>query len=379
MVETLGSFCGPLIFAALVAFAIDLSANPMTRGVLFGMIGDYVLVNAFALWTSRRLTSQNLEPTPLAPVAIARSASLVWLVLLVSLLAPGCGHRQHLDDVVLRHGDRDRDAHVLLPEGGVAGQPLLLLLHGGGGTGKSFARHLRDQTQRLLTERRWVIAFPDGIGRSWNDGRVDLAATAHREGVDDVGYLRALALDLVRKYGLNVDHVYVAGISNGGFMAQRLACEAADVFAGVASVTAQMSVDLAATCKPARPIAVALLNGSADPLVPYAGGEVTVFGKARGKIWSTDATIAFWRDHNGCADEPIERDHTPADAADSTRAHSQLWRGCRGASVGLVRVEGGGHAWPGAGQVLPRALVGQASGALDALAWIAEFWAPEAR
>jgi len=150
---------------------------------------------------------------------------------------------------------------------------LLLLLHGGAGSGDRLARHLRAQVDRLLRARGWVVAFPDGVGHSWNDGRHDVDATAHREGVDDVGYLRALARDLVRRLQLDPTRVYVAGISNGGFMAQRLACEASDTFAGAVAVTAQLSVDLAATCRPARPIAVAWINGTGDPIVPYQGGR----------------------------------------------------------------------------------------------------------
>jgi len=101
---------------------------------------------------------------------------------------------------------------------------------------------------------------------------------------------------------------------------------------------------------------------------------VTLFGKSRGAIWSTEATVAFWRERNGCEGAPTQVVHTPPDRDDSTRAHGSIWRGCRGAPVGLVRVEGGGHAWPGVGQQLPVALVGRASASLDALAWIAAFF-----
>ncbi len=308
-----------------------------------------------------------------------RAALGTALATAVLLLGTACAPKLNLREVELRHGGRDREALLLLPDGDVEGKPLLLLLHGGGGSAAGLARHLRGQAKRLSRNAGWAIAFADGIGRSWNDGRVDVDAEAHRQGVDDVGALRALVLQIAQRHGLDRGRIYVAGISNGGFMAQRLACEAADVFAAAVSVTAQMSVDLAPKCQPSRPIAVALINGTLDPIVPYGGGQVTLFGKPRGAIWSTDDTIAFWRRHNGCEGDPVEVATSPVDGADPTRGHSRVWRTCRGAAVGLVRVEGGGHTWPGAGPALPEAIVGKTSSAFDVLSWMEAFVAPPAQ
>jgi polyhydroxybutyrate depolymerase len=294
------------------------------------------------------------------------------------LLLAGCGGMRGAQTLELRHEARLRSAHVLLGEGGGKGGPLLLLLHGGAGSGEGLARHLRELLPKVVA-RGWSVALPDGVGRSWNDGRADTDAEAIRLGVDDVGFLRALVQRLVAAHGFDPRRVYVAGISNGGFMAQRLACEAADVFAGAASVTATRSVDLAARCTPSRPIAVALLNGTDDPIVPYDGGAVRLFGKTRGAITSTEATLAFWRAHNGCSEAHEQRQHRPADVQDPTSATSSVWRSCTGAPVGLVRVLAGGHAWPGAPQYLPQSIIGRASGALDGLGWIVDFFEAAAR
>ncbi len=316
-----------------------------------------------------------IEARRLAARGRSFGAGVGWAAI---LLAASCGHRLELREVGLRHGGRDREALLMLPSGDPAGRPLLLLLHGGGGSAAGLARQLAGQARRLVSERGWAIAFADGVGRSWNDGRRDVDAEAHREAVDDVSALRALVLQIAERHRLDRGRLYVAGMSNGGFMAQRLACEASDVFAAAVSVTAQMSVDLAARCAPTRPVAVALINGTDDPIVPYGGGHVSLFGKSRGAIWSTNDTIALWRRHNGCDGEPVEATATPGDPTDATRGHSRVWRTCRGAAVGLVRVEGGGHTWPSAASALPTALVGKTSGAIDVLAWIGEFVAPTA-
>ena len=158
-------------------------------------------------------------------------------------------------------------------------------------------------------------------------------------------------------------------------MAQRLACEAAEIFLGVVSVTAQMPADLGPGCKPSRPISVWLVNGTADPLVPYNGGHVRAFGRARGAIWSTEATMNFWARTNGCVGQTLQRPWPDTDPADGTFPRELVVMGCPRVRVGVVRVVNGGHTWPGASQYLPVGIVGPVSRDFDATAEIWRFFA----
>jgi polyhydroxybutyrate depolymerase len=275
----------------------------------------------------------------------------------------------------LAHGGAERGYHLAVPESARAragAAPLVVLLHGGGGTAAQILRHTR--FAELAASEGFVLVAPQGENRSWNDGRVYSASRESR--ADDVGFIRAVLADLARQgVAFDRDRVFATGISNGGFMSQRLACEAADAFLGIVSVTAQMSADLGPGCKPARPISVWMINGTADPLVPYEGGQVRAFGRARGTIWSTEATMNFWARANGCVGQILQRPWPDADPGDGTTVRELLVMGCPRVRVGVVRVVGGGHTWPGASQYLPPRLVGVVSRDFDATAAIWRFFA----
>jgi polyhydroxybutyrate depolymerase len=228
--------------------------------------------------------------------------------------------------------------------------------------------------------RGWVVAFPDGIANGWNDGRVPVSKRdAERSRVDDVGFLAAVIADLDTRDGIDRKRVYATGISNGGFMCQRLAIELGDQLAAVASVTATLPKVHEPTT-PTSAVAVMLVNGTADPLVPYEGGQVQLFGAQRGEILSTDATVSWWLRHDGCTASPTEHALPDRDPEDDTTVTVSTVEGCQsGSAVVRYRVEGGGHTWPGGKQYLPEAVIGRVSRDFDATRAIFDFFAEHER
>ena len=102
-----------------------------------------------------------------------------------------------------------------------------------------------------------------------------------------------------------------------------------------------------------------VINGTKDPLVPYDGGTVQILGAKRGSIISTDAIIENWVTFNGCASAPQTASWADTDPKDGCRVHASTWTGGReGTEVVLLRIEGGGHTWPGGQQYLPKAVIG---------------------
>ena len=190
-----------------------------------------------------------------------------------------------------------------------------------------------------------------------------------------MAYIRAIIDYLQISENIDPARVYATGISNGGFMSYRLACELSDKIAGVAPVTANLSVDLEAFCAPSQPVKMLIINGTDDPLVPYDGGEVSLPGGiGRGEIRSTDETLAFWAAHNGCSGDPVVVDEPKRAWLDRTRLQSTTLVGCD-APVKLLAVINGGHTWPGGFQYLPVGLVGRTSRDIDASQVIWEFFA----
>lgn len=295
---------------------------------------------------------------------------------------PGGGDRNTSHDLV--HDGQERRFHLHVPPDFDPGRdrpwPLVLALHGGGGRGVGFDRNTSDGTFLAQADRLgFVVALPEGVDKGWNDGRTD-AAVASRTRHDDVGFLQVLIDTLIASHGVDPGRVYATGISNGGIMSFRLACELSERVAAIAAVTASMPLHLSA-CAPSRPVSVLVINGSEDPLVPYEGGAIRLrfFGsgaRSRGEVISTDASIAFWVERNGCSAAARVTALEDGDPDDGTRVVVERYQGCAGGSeVALYRVEGGGHTWPGGRQYLPERLVGRVSRDVDASRIILEFFA----
>lgn len=262
-------------------------------------------------------------------------------------------------------GGRERTLYIYAPAGKHAAMPLVFVLHGGGGVGAGMEWLTKRGFNRLADHDGAVIVYPDGIGKSWNDGRSDTSAASAQEHIDDIGWFRALPHELSGQYDIDRHRVYVTGISNGGLMSYRIACDAADMFAAAAPVAASMSLDLAPVCKPARPISIAILNGTDDPIMPWGGGPVKVLWLRRGNVLSTAATLARWTELDHCSAvhaEPVV-DSVPDDGTALARQSAQ----CAGASeVDLFEIRGGGHTWPAGEPYLGERFVGRVSRELDA-------------
>jgi len=182
---------------------------------------------------------------------------------------------------------------------------------------------------------------------------------AWKEDIDDVGFITAIVDELNQKYKIDATRIFTTGMSNGGFMSSRLLCDRADIFRGGAILTASLSKDYLPKCNPEKPVAVMVMNGTDDPLVPYDSGPVKVFRKTRGEIVSTDDYVAFWKAKNDCEVKQDKID-LPNTADDGTTVSVTKYSDCKekGALV-LYTVNCGGHTWPGGKQYLGKGLIGK--------------------
>lgn len=114
----------------------------------------------------------------------------------------------------------------------------------------------------------FITVYPQGVSNSWNAGS---CCAGNRD--DSVGFVRAVVADAAEKSCVDARRVYATGMSNGGMLAFRLACEASDVFAAVAPVAADLRV---AQCTPEQPVALIAFNGTSDTAVPFRGAVRSV-------------------------------------------------------------------------------------------------------
>ena len=273
------------------------------------------------------------------------------------------------ETVRIKHGARARRYHLHVPAHAQnhPGLPVLVVLHGGGGNGAQ----VRATTgfDKLGVQSGFIVAFPDGTGLlpkkllTWNSGGIDVYASRNK--VDDVAFLKSVVVDIQKKVPVNSDRIYVVGHSNGGMMCHRLAREAADVFDGIAVVAGAMNfLDVDA----ATPIATLLIHGTNDQRVLIAGGE-TVQGRKKRVDASLQDAVDYYILRNELVAYPTTQAKNGAKVAQYTRGKnsknpSPLW---------VVKLEGGGHAWPGAKRRTP--LLGDAPHEWSATRGIVGFFA----
>jgi len=274
--------------------------------------------------------------------------------------------------------------HVPLSHDKTKPVPLVVALHGGGGTAEGMVKLTLDGFNKLSDQEGFVVVYPDGIGKNWNDGRSEEETKyrAHKEKVDDTGFISALIDYFIKVYDINPKSVYVTGISNGAIMSYRLACELSDKIAAIAPVDGNMSQNFLPKCSPSKPISVLVINNVKDPLVPWNGGDITgPFGlKKLGKVLSVSQTIEYWVKHNECSPSPSITEEPDKDPEDGTRVRREEYSGGKdGTEVILYAIEGGGHTWPGGYQYLPARIIGKTSKDIDANEVIWNFFKKHSR
>jgi polyhydroxybutyrate depolymerase len=263
----------------------------------------------------------------------------VLLGLLLGMLSAGSAEELRIDTrdgprtAILRPGPRNR-------------APTIIVLHGA-----LISAEYTEQWygfSEAAQRHGFAAVFPRGLGLLWNDGRKAVWGS----GADDAGFLKSLARGLVSSGTADPERLYLVGVSNGGMMALRMLCETPDPFAGIATIIASMPETVGAACRSRPPMSVIMFNGTADPVIPYRGGEVG-FSGSQDRVWSVERTAVFLAARNGCTtgSKAVVSGHA---APGTIRVVKLDWTRCSSErGVTLYRVEGGGHQVFGSTNFLP--------------------------
>jgi polyhydroxybutyrate depolymerase len=259
----------------------------------------------------------------------------------------------------LEVGGRDRSFSFYLPRSVERHPALLLVLHGSTMDGADM-RHLTACGFDVIADREgFIVVYPNGYENHWNDCRVAGDYEAKRLGIDDVSFLRALVDGFVQQHGVARERVFAMGVSNGGQMAFRLALEVPNLVRGIAAIAASLPTTENQACVPlGRPVAVMVINGTADPLNPFEGGKVALYGLlySRGMVQSTMATMRYWARLAGYSGAPSPEFLPDRDPGDGTIARRWAWSAENRPDVVLIEVQNGGHTIPLPQTAVPRIL-----------------------
>jgi polyhydroxybutyrate depolymerase len=242
----------------------------------------------------------------------------------------------------LRIGGRPRSFAIRLPPAADGPIPLVIVLHGNTPDGGGWLMRQWTTFDKQADVRGFAVAYPDGHGGCWADGRG--VTTADEAGVDDVGFLASLIDWSAERYGTFSDRVVVAGLSNGAFMAHRMALEASAQVAVLAAVAGGLPAALREV-PPAHAVSAMLIHGTADTISPIGGGysrHLGPHGERRGRTLSLAETASFWRTVDRCPPGPWPTNTTEFSSRNTAAG------GAGGTAVAEWTVHGGGHTWPGA-------------------------------
>ncbi len=238
--------------------------------------------------------------------------------------------------------------------------PLVVMLHGGFGDAAQAESSYGWDAE--ADKEGFVVAYPDGVDRAWNGGG-GCCGTPGSSNIDDVAFISKVVSTVSAELPIDADRVYATGISNGGIMSYRLACDT-DLFAAIGPDSAT----LLGSCAHPAPISVIHIHGTADQKIPYDGGKGSGVAHIDGPPVPT--VVSTWRSVDGCAAPATT---TAGVVATSTATCPD------GRTVELITIAGAGHQWPGAAPPGPvrRLLLGtdEPSTAINATSTIWTFFA----
>ncbi len=174
----------------------------------------------------------------------------------------------------VRVGQHDREYLLYVPAALPTDRsvPLVFVFHGGNGEAKGTMNLSRFND--IADRENFIAVYPQGVGRSWNDGRTTKVSQAHRDNVDDLAFFDAMLEAVSREFRVDSDRVFATGISNGGIFSHYLAANRAQHIAAIAPIVGGIAEPFDQKFKPTEPVAVLIIQGSDDPLVPYSGGKI---------------------------------------------------------------------------------------------------------
>jgi len=279
-----------------------------------------------------------------------------------------------LTEETMQYDGEERDFITFVPTNVQENPPLVFVLHGGYGWPENMRNNTNYQFEKIAEEEGFIIIYPAGTrelkkrGGHWNDGRDNADYQAVIKNTDDVGFISMLIDSFAETYNADTSRVYVTGLSNGGGMAYRLACELSDKITAIAPVVGPFAKETAKLCSPVRPVPVYMIYGYDDPLVRFDTRYVHAPGGKTelGEKLTIPETINQWVTMNDCGGR-VDETNLPDRADDGTYITRTTYNGCaNGTQVVADVVYGGGHTWPQGNSTGGEFLVGKESQDMNA-------------
>lgn len=240
---------------------------------------------------------------------------------IIGIPSESCSYESYTSgygDDCVQHDGYYRCWDIYVPPGLTGSTPLVIDLHGW--TENPSHQRAVSGFDSLADSEGFIVVWPYGLCNSWNSGAC--CAPASEDDIDDVGFIRKLVKQVSGQYTIDLNRIYVTGLSNGCSMAQRLANEASDIIAAAACMSLHLLVPEDAGY---TPVSVMTILGTDDDL--YDPGDTP------GALVNFDT----WKTMNNC---------TGSYTVTWSSGDSFAWtyQDCdNGTEVSLVTIDRGGH------------------------------------
>lgn len=271
-----------------------------------------------------------------------RSISLFVLFNLINCLTASA---QVVNDSIMVDGNY-RTFHYQAPAPSSKPQHIIFILHGSGGNGMEMMPR-SSSLQNIAEKEKILLVFPDGYKHFWNECRKAATSDANLENIDEQTFFLSMIRRLSSTFGTDTNTAFALGFSGGGHMSYKLALTLPKKFKAITAVVANLPDSSNMDCTASGvPVSVMIVNGTADGVNPYNGGEVKVSNVKLGTVRSTDQTFHYWSSLAGYSGEPKKETLPDTVKADSVNIERYSYRSAAKSEVILVKVINGTHSFP---------------------------------
>lgn len=244
----------------------------------------------------------------------------------------------------LRIDGHFRSFHFYKPSG--KKESLLFVMHGSGGNGIGMSERTKKLEERSASDN-FLVVYPDGYKRFWNECRKVATTEANEINIDEVAFFEAMINYFKKNYGIRDSQVFAMGTSGGGHMAYKLGLLAPNKFKAIAAIIANLPDQPNMDCTESKiALPIMIINGTADPVNPYAGGMMNTGNFKAGTVRSTDDTFHYWAALAGYNGNPVKQTLPDTDPSDGKTIEQYTFKTKGKPEVVLLKVIGGKHDYP---------------------------------
>ncbi|REA56629.1 poly(3-hydroxybutyrate) depolymerase [Dyadobacter luteus] len=220
---------------------------------------------------------------------------------------------------------------------------LMFAIHGSGGNAANFMKNAQQLEKRAESEN-FIVVYPQGYKSFWNECRKHSEAEANKIDIDEQAFFQGMINYFGDKYAINKRNVFASGFSGGGQMAYKMGITMPETFKAICAMVANMPTAENMDCiESKKPIATMIINGTADPVNPYEGGEMKSAGLTLGNVQSTDQSFNYWARLAGYKGKPDKQLVPDPDKTNNITIEKYTFKEKRKPEVTLLKVNNGKH------------------------------------